>query len=189
MKLANATLTGERYYMTEAIRASTDGYLRLQFSDYNSARKLAKFAWKTSSQKLLFMDVTLLCLPILIEAISGPNWNEPLPIGDRKFLKQILRRSTLLYITIPNHQPHLLRVSGRAACSLGKKQKAIRKFEKAIKVAAKKGIHYQHAQIASRSRRCQRRGSRTKPIRSNCTAQKNGISYSSGRKLAARRSI
>jgi serine/threonine protein kinase/tetratricopeptide (TPR) repeat protein len=145
MKLANATLTGERYYMTEAIRASTDGYLRLQFSDYNSARKLAKFAWKTSSQKLLFMDVTLLCLPILIEAISGPNWNEPLPIGDRKFLKQILRRSTLLYITIPNHQPHLLRVSGRAACSLGKKQKAIRKFEKAIKVAAKKGIHYQHA--------------------------------------------
>ena len=39
----------------------------------------------------------------------------------------------------------MLRVSGRAASALGNKRKAIRKFEKAVKLSEEKGMDYQRA--------------------------------------------
>ena len=138
-------LRGERYYLTEAVRASTDGYVRLQCSDYIGSRKSTLSAWKTITDTWLANDVTLLCLPILIESITGPEWISPLTAKDEKLVKKMLRRAAFLYRTIPNHQPHILRVSGRAAMAMGKRRKAISKFEKAIRVAEKKSMDYQRA--------------------------------------------
>lgn len=145
IKRSNDELTNERYSMTEAIRASTSGYVQLQCSDYEAARNLASTAWQIIATNFVFCDQTMFCLPILIESIAGADWTSPLPQKDANYLKKICRRAVFLYSTIPNHQPHLQRVSGRAAMALGKKGKAIRKFEKAIELAEKKGMAYQRA--------------------------------------------
>ena len=46
---------------------------------------------------------------------------------------------------LPNQQAHIDRVRGRAYWRLGKQTKAIRHFEKAIRIADKKGMKYQQA--------------------------------------------
>jgi eukaryotic-like serine/threonine-protein kinase len=145
MERANAVLSGERYNMTEAIRGSTDGYVRLQCSDYQGARELAKTAWELAVSSFVLIDCTLLCLPVLVESVAGANWTSPLPDSDSRYLRRMLRRAALLYPMLPNHQPHLLRVSGRAQYAMGNKRKAIRKFAQAIRLAQKKGMDYQRA--------------------------------------------
>lgn len=142
---SNEALNAEQYVMTEAIRASTDAFVKIQCSDYTRARELAKFAWELATRNLMLLDPTLLCLPLLIESTANANWNQPLTSADRKYLKGILRRSALIYPTIPNHQPHLRRVWGRANWALGKRRKAIRSFEKAIRLSKQKGMDYQLA--------------------------------------------
>jgi tetratricopeptide (TPR) repeat protein len=145
MKQANFALTNERFLMTSAIRASTDGYVRLQCSVYLNARHLAEFAWSVVKEGWVAIDVTLLCVPILIESIAGRDWLEPLPSADLKSMKRALKRASLLYVTLPNQQAHLCRVSARAHVRMGNPRKAIRKFEKAILLAEKKGMKYQQA--------------------------------------------
>nr|MBC8356324.1 protein kinase [Planctomycetota bacterium] len=145
MQQANSTLTAERYYMTEAIRASTDAYVRLQSSDYTTANQLARFAWKLVVRKLISIDVAMLCLPILIESISGPQWLSPLSIQDRRTLRRLLRMRLAVYTTQTNLRPHLLRVTGRAYSALGNKRKAIPQFQKAVRIARRKGMDYQRA--------------------------------------------
>ena len=142
---SNEALNAEQYVMTEAIRASTDAFVKIQCSDYTSARELAKFAWELATRNLMLLDPTLLCLPLLIESTANANWNQPLTSADCKYLKGILRRSALIYPTTPNHQPHLRRVWGRANWALGKRRKAIRSFEKAIRLSKQKGMDYQLA--------------------------------------------
>lgn len=146
MAEANALLTGERFQMTEAIRGSTDAYVRLQCSDYATARKLASTAWETAISSFVLIDVTVFCLPLLIESLAGPKWRDSKPTqDDAKFLRKMQRRAAFLYPTLPNHQPHLHRVFGRARYCLGRHRKAIRHFQKAAKLAAQKGMDYQRA--------------------------------------------
>ena len=145
MKRAYTSLQGESYRMAEAIRASTDSYVRLQCSDYKAARELALSAWRMSIAHFCLIDVTLLCLPLAIEGIAGPNWRERLERSESKILKKMVRQAKCLYLTIPNHQPHLQRAFGRASASLGKLQKAIRRFKKAVRISQKKGMKYQKA--------------------------------------------
>jgi tetratricopeptide (TPR) repeat protein len=142
---SNDALTGERYYMTEAIRGSTDAYVRLQLSCYRRARECSANAWHLASKSLVLIDATLLCLPVLIESIAGPDWMSPLPAADARYAKKIIRRASLLYPTIPNHRPHLRRVFGRVYCAMGNRRKAIRNFEKAIRLSEQKSMDYQRA--------------------------------------------
>lgn len=145
MQQANLALPDETFVMTWPIRASTDGYVRLQCSDYGAARRLAEFAWSVIKQGWIAIDVSLLCVPILIEAIAGPTWLTPLPDQDRGSLKRALRRATTFYLLLPNQQAHLRRVCGRALWRFGKQRKAVRSFEKAVQIAGKKGMKYQQA--------------------------------------------
>jgi tetratricopeptide (TPR) repeat protein len=91
------------------------------------------------------IDVTLLCLAMLLEGICGPNWSVAFTVSERKILKQAIRRARFFYYLLPNQQAHLCRVLGRAWWRLEKKQRAIRLFEKAVQLAEKKGMKYQQA--------------------------------------------
>ena len=142
---SNKALYGERYNMTEAIRESSAAYVRLQCSDYVQARCLANAAWKIVVQSWVAIDPTMFCLPLLIESIAGPNWKSPISNDDTKFIKKMLRRATFLYLTNPNHQPHLQRAAGRAMMTMGKRSKAIRKFIKSIRLSKNKSMDYQRA--------------------------------------------
>ena len=145
MQKANRTLPPERYTMTSAIRASTDGYIHMQCSDYNSAERLAEYAWSQIHEGWMAIEVSTFCIPVLVESIAGPEWQEPLPAEDRRSLKRALRRAAIFYLTMPNHQPHICRARGRAYWRMGKQRKAVRQFKKAIKLAKKKGMDYQRA--------------------------------------------
>ena len=143
MQQANCSLPDESFLQTSPIRASTDAYVRLQGSDYPGARRLAGCAWSAIREGWLAIDVTLLCVPILIESIAGPDWLKFVPGHERRSLKRGLRRAMLFYSMLPNQHAHLQRVCGRGHWRLGKQRKALRHFEKAVQLAEKKGMKYQ----------------------------------------------
>lgn len=145
MQQANKALPNERFVMTSAIRASTEGYIRLQLSDYISASKLSEYAWSVIRDGWFAMDNTLLCVPLLIESLAGPDWLSSPTKQDRRLLKRALRRATLASSLLPNQQSHLRRACGRVYWRLGKHRRAIRSFERAIKFGEKKGMKYQQA--------------------------------------------
>ena len=58
-------------------------------------------------------------------------------------MKKALRWSKILYQVMPNHQPHLRRVHGRAYWAMGRQRRAIRQFQKAIRLSQQKGMDYQ----------------------------------------------
>ena len=145
MKRANLMLGAELMNQTEAIRGATDAFVHLQCSDYGKARELAVSAWQTVTRTMLLIDTTLLCLPLLIESVARAEWTTPLSISDSRYLKKLIRRSLLLYPTIPNQHPHLQRAYGRAKYGMGKTRQAIRHFEKAIRLSEQKGMDFQRA--------------------------------------------
>jgi hypothetical protein len=145
MQRANTILSGDRFFMTESVRAATDSYVRLQFSDYKNARRLAEISWQLIMKTWCACDYTLFCLPTYIESIIGPNWLKPLSQHDRRHARRMLRVAFLLYPAIPNHQSHVKRVHGRACAAMGHPRKAIRNFEAAIRLAEKKKMNYQQA--------------------------------------------
>ncbi|MFG0332579.1 MAG: ATP-binding protein, partial [Maioricimonas sp. JB049] len=75
MARAMQMLSGERYYMTEAIRGASLGYVLLQCSDYDGARELAGTAWDICKQKMKLLDVAAFALPVLMESTLGPEWH------------------------------------------------------------------------------------------------------------------
>ena len=105
----------------------------------------AAAAWDTAMRNLNVMDVTMLCLPVLIESITGPNWKDLFRQGDRKVLEKLLRRATVISLLFKNHRPHLHRVCGRAEWVLGRKRRALLRFEKAVRLAQEEGKDYQRA--------------------------------------------
>jgi tetratricopeptide (TPR) repeat protein len=142
---ANGALGQERFIMTEPIRASTDAYVRIQCSDYAAANERASLAWNLIKENWMFIDVSLLCLPFLVESRVGPNWAQESKSRDRQAIQRALRAASIFYRTLPNQQPHLLRVAGRALYAFGKKRKSIRKLERAVALAKRNGMEYQQA--------------------------------------------
>lgn len=143
MSRSYAALNRERQLHTKAIRDATHAYVMIQCSDHGSAKQLSANSWEKNCESYVLIDTAMFCIPLMVEAHSGSNWLEPLPTQDMKPLTRALRLATIFYFTLPNQQSHLLRVCGRAAMALGKPRKAIRKFEKAVKLSAKKGMNYQ----------------------------------------------
>ena len=80
-----------------------------------------------------------------MKALICSALSSPMPLPDVAVLRRLLRWAVVVNFSYPNHQPYLQRVAGRALWSLGKQSKAIRKLEKAIKRAKKKGMDYQRA--------------------------------------------
>ena len=145
MANAFAALKGDQYIHTESIRESTHAYVMLQCSEPQKSTAFSAKAWENNLKSFVFVDTAMFCVPLIVESIIGPNWIDPLDEQKQKPLKRALRRANIFFWTLPNHQPHLLRVAGRAAITFGNRQKATKKFTKAVKLSSKKGMDYQRA--------------------------------------------
>jgi serine/threonine protein kinase/tetratricopeptide (TPR) repeat protein len=145
MKNAYAAIGKQRFYGTETVLESTDAFVKIQCSDYVGADERATHAWSLVKEIWEFMDFMLLCLPLMIEARVGPRWTEPAEKEKGKRIKQAMRLSAIFYYVLPNHQPHLQRVVGRALYALGKHRKGIRKLENGVRLSQQKGMAYQQA--------------------------------------------
>ncbi len=145
LKNAYAAIGTQRFYATEPVLASTDAFVQIQCSNYASADERASHAWNLTKKIWGFMDFMLLCLPLMIEARVGPRWTESAKKQKAKGIKQAVRLAAVFYSVLPNHQPHILRVVGRALFALGKHRKAIRKLEKGVRLSQQKGMAFQQA--------------------------------------------
>jgi len=145
MDKAKSLLTREAFHQTEAIRGSCDSYVQLQMSEFVRGRESANAAWRTAKSAVLFSDFPMLCLPMSIEATAGPRWATDGADSDPASIRKTLLRARLLYRSLPNHQPHLQRVIGRARFALGRKRRAVRHFEEAVRLSQQKSMDYQRA--------------------------------------------
>lgn len=139
------SLVGKDYRQAPSVRAATDGYIRLQLSDYRAARARSRVSWRLLHQSRMYIEATLLCLPVAIESIAGPDWRSPLSADDRREAVRAIRRAWMFSPMIPALHAHLPRANGRAYYAMGKKGKAKRCFRRAIRIARKKGMNYQLA--------------------------------------------
>ncbi|QDU39574.1 Serine/threonine-protein kinase PrkC [Maioricimonas rarisocia] len=135
-------LSGERYYMTEAIRGASLGYVLLQCSDYDGARELSGPAWEICKQKMKLLDVTAFALPVLIESTLGPEWHKGIDRSTKRSVRKLAWWARAMFRSLPNHQPHLLRMLGRYDAACGRTKKAQRRFRQSIDLAKKKGMSY-----------------------------------------------
>ncbi len=145
LKHAYLVLGQQRFYATETVLACTDAFVQIQCSNYAAADERTMHAWSLTKKIWEFMDFTLFCLPLMIEARVGPRWTEPAEKEKMKGIKQALRLAAVFYSVLPNHQPHILRASGRALYALGNQRKAIRKLEKGVRLSQQKGMAFQQA--------------------------------------------
>ncbi|MEW4529939.1 protein kinase [Maioricimonas sp. JC845] len=142
MERAVKMLSGERYYMTEAIRGASLGYVLLQCSDYNAARELAASAWSICVRRMKLLDVAAFALPVLIESTLGPEWNRGIDRATKRSVRKLAWWARALFRSLPNHQPHLLRMLGRYDAACGRTKKAQRRFRQSVDLAKKKGMSY-----------------------------------------------
>jgi eukaryotic-like serine/threonine-protein kinase len=129
---------------TTTIFLATESYVLLQASDYGAARTSAEKSWRLAKKSLLIMEYNLVSLPLLMTSITGPDWATT-PASEPRVLKRLLRESWCALWTHPILHPHVHRARGRAFWVLGKRKKAIRCFERAVKSAADLGADYDRA--------------------------------------------
>jgi tetratricopeptide (TPR) repeat protein len=87
----------------------------------------------------------MFALPLWIEATAGPDWLEAADRSTANALKWGIRGAVVFHGVLRNHQAHLYRVRGRVHWRLGRRRKAIRCFQKAIRSAKTNGLDYQRA--------------------------------------------
>ena len=126
--------SAEQMVMTESIFLCTESYVLLQASEYADARLSAEKSWHICKSKFLFMEFNARSLPLLIESIAGPEWATA-QATERRYLNRLCREARLLLLTHPNLRSPIHRARGRAFWTLGKRKKAIRCFESAIRCA------------------------------------------------------
>lgn len=143
MEEARDCLREEELNFASAICSLTDGFVWLQASDYDSARKALEESWATTKAHQLYMDFSLRALPLLIQSITGPDWvNSTSSPSDRKRLRQINRRCRWVRPFFPNLHSPIDRARGRALWQFGKKSKSIACFRSAIKRAREQETDY-----------------------------------------------
>ena len=128
--------------MTTPIYLAYRGFVFLQTSDYDVARKLADLSWRTAIRHLRVMDVSLRGLPWYLECVAGPLWATNPTAFDRRLVRGRCRWARLLALLHVKIRPHLLRSRGRAFTALGKAGKGIRSFESAADSARQLGMKY-----------------------------------------------
>jgi len=129
---------------TRSIFLATKGFVLLQASDYAGARQAANTSWDICKSKRFFMEYNSLSLPLLIQSILGPHWNE-MAVTERELLKRLLWQSRLLLVTHPALHSVIHRSRGRACWALGRRRKAVRSFRRAIQAAERFGSDFDRA--------------------------------------------
>lgn len=131
--------------LTEAIFLGTAGYVHLQASTYDEARRWFEQSWNLIKARKILMEYTLRTVPGFIEAICGPNWNDFKAVTakrDGKALRRLGRVGWLMHKFYPNLQSPIQRVRGRTFWLLGKKRRAVRCIKRAVKCARDLGTDY-----------------------------------------------
>jgi tetratricopeptide (TPR) repeat protein len=132
---------GERH-LTDAIFLLTEGFVRLQCSAYGSAQLSLESSWYLVKKRKLLMDVTVRCLPYLMESIIGPDFRTRIDPRVHRRLKRFCRIAAVVAWMYPNIASPAERARGRAFYAMGKPSKAIKCFHKAIKRAQSFGAKY-----------------------------------------------
>jgi serine/threonine protein kinase/tetratricopeptide (TPR) repeat protein len=132
---------GERH-LTDAIFLLTEGFVRLQCSAYESAQLSLEASWYLIKKRKLLMDVTVRCLPYLMESIVGPDFRKQIDPRVHRRLRRFCRIAAIVAWLYPNIASPAERARGRAFYSMGKSAKAIKCFRAAIKRAENFGAKY-----------------------------------------------
>jgi hypothetical protein len=135
-------LRNERHFMTESIRDASLGFICLQCSDYDRACELAGEAWRNAVKYLILIDVAAFSLPIYMESLAGPRWIDGIGKSERRQLQRLGWWAKAMFSTLPNHQPHLLRVLGRYDAGRGRRRKAEKRFSRSVENARARGMEY-----------------------------------------------
>ena len=90
------------------------------------------------------MEYNVRSLPQLIESIVGPNWTTP-GRKNSKQLRRLNRTAGFFALLQPNLRPAIERSRGRAFWVIGKRRRAARCFERAVKSASSLGADYDRA--------------------------------------------
>ncbi len=124
--------------VTESIFLAVEGYVLLQASQFEQARGPLENSWRICSSSKIFMEYNLRSLPLLIESLAGADWVTAEP-RDPSSLKKSLRQTYSIAWMYPNILSPIQRARGRGYWVMGRKKKAIRCFERAIKSAESLG--------------------------------------------------
>ncbi|MCA9051846.1 MAG: AAA family ATPase, partial [Planctomycetaceae bacterium] len=132
IELARVHLKPGERHLTDAVFLCTEGYVRLQASSYAAARFSLESAWQLARQRKSLMDVVVRCLPYLIESLLGPDWTQPVAPQQARRLRRLCRVASMVDFAYPNIASPAQRSRGRVFAALGKRQKAIHCFRKAV---------------------------------------------------------
>lgn len=126
----------------------TNGFVQIQSSNYAAARELLEEACRMIRNSFAFVDYSVGCYPLLVEAILGAKWCAPdCPASPADQLRswQASRWGLFWGSRFPNHLSHALRARGRAHYAQGRKRQAIQCFERAVRAADSIGAKYDAA--------------------------------------------
>ena len=121
------------------------GFVRLQASDYSGARAALEKSRDRVFRTYCPFEFVGPTFPLLVESLLGPRWADASGGPSRAVARKASREARVARFVgwrYPNYGAHASRVSGRAACALGKNTKAAVFFEQAIAAALKLGARY-----------------------------------------------
>ncbi len=132
---------------TFAVATGVLGFACLQASDYAGARQALEQSRTSINRTFFLVEFVGPTYPLLVESLLGPRWADAEAGGgpSRAVARKAWRESRFARFIgwrFPNHGPHALRVSGRAAFALGKTTQAARYLERSIAAAEKLGARY-----------------------------------------------
>ncbi len=124
------------------------GFVRLQASDYSGAGAALEKSRARTIRTYCPFEFAAPTYPLLVESLLGPRWALADGGPSRAIAIKAWREARVARFfgwRYPNYGAHALRVSGRAACALGKTKRAARYFEQSIVAAGKHGARYELA--------------------------------------------
>ena len=119
------------------------GRAQLQASKYSEAVESLTHNLHEIRKGLVYMEITMVTLPLLVEALLADQWISAKVDKDKlKRAKKNAWWAGRIVTPFITHRPLCNRVFGRLAQANGKTEKAIKYFEKAIQIAEKTGAKY-----------------------------------------------
>lgn len=145
MQHAMKILSGRTNIIVEPTALQTYGFLHLQSGNYPAARELLEKARGIMAANLGYVDYSIRCYPLLVEAILGPRWHDRQAAHSSRDVRQawsVSRWGLFWAKRLPNTLPHALRARARAAWVRGKRESARRYITESIRCADAIGAQY-----------------------------------------------
>lgn len=145
MQRAMTILSGRTNIIVEPTALQTYGFVHLQSGNYEAARDVLEKARGMMAANLGYVDYSLRCYPLLVEAILGPHWHDTQTVhspADARRAWSVSRWGLFWAKRLPNTLPHALRARARAAWVRGKSKSAERYLMESIHSAEAIGARY-----------------------------------------------